>query len=184
MLCLPAATTAGTPSTAVNDTAPVAATTAGLNNVVGIALAGDALYVSDLSNSRIRKINLTATPPTIETLVGRAGATASEGALSSVRLDRPEGLWLAGSLLYVAEFGGDRILQVDLSARTVTWLAGSGSGISDGPLETALLGDPTAIAVSPVNGDIFIAGVGFLTAACMLCMSAARSSSRQVANPS
>lgn len=184
VLRLPATTTAGTASSVVNDTAPVAATTAGLNNVAGIALSGDALYVSDLSNSRIRKINLTATPRTIETLVGRAGATASEGALTSVRLDRPEGLWLAGSLLYMAEFGGDRIIQVDLSARTVTWLAGIGLGVSDGPLETALMGNPTAIAVSPVNGDIFIAGVGFLKVACMLCMSAQRPTSRQAANPS
>jgi hypothetical protein len=70
--------------------------------------------------------------------------------------NKPQGLAVSGSFLYVVEGGTSQIWKIDTSTRLKTLLAGSGSNATvDGTGASASFNNPTSIAVSP-NGFLYV----------------------------
>jgi sugar lactone lactonase YvrE len=118
--------------------------------------AGGNLYLADLSNHRIRKIDPAGN---VITLAGTGEAGFADGRSYATQLNSPMGLVIdhSGNLI-VAEFGNHRIRKIT-SAGIATTLAGSdlgrvGSG--DGSAANATFGFPSGVAISP-SGYIYVA---------------------------
>ncbi len=139
-----------------------AAANALFSTPIGLAwkAASNTLFVADQANNRIRVIDIAGS--IVSTLVGNGTAGATDGALASATLNLPTGLWLSsdGTKLYFTDMGSDLIRLVDLSASSVTTLAGSGAaGAIDGANLTAasfnaptgLTGDGTTLWIADSN---------------------------------
>ncbi|MBS1797932.1 MAG: hypothetical protein JSS81_29195 [Acidobacteria bacterium] len=128
------------------------ARTALFNAPVGVAVAGDRIFVADTYNDRIRVIEAGR----VTTLAGSVEGFA-DGQGAAARFDTPTGLVAdPDGRLLVADTGNRRIRIVGPDGATQT-LAGNGSSdLIDGPLAGAAFVQPAAVAVAP-NGSIFIA---------------------------
>jgi streptogramin lyase len=137
------------------------ATKAQLNepHSIGFDSAGN-LYICDVRNHRIRKVNMTT--GVISTLAGTGerkptpdGAPFASAPLSGPRaldFDKNGNLWLA-----LRE--GNAILKLDLVRGTVHQVAGTGAkGFTGdgGPATNATLNGPKGLSVSP-SGNVYIA---------------------------
>ena len=80
---------------------------------LGVALAGDTLYVSDTFNSRIRAIDLGTRQ--VRTFFPADKSKADDG--DGIGLFEPGGLSLADNILYIADTNHHRIVAVDVEAR-------------------------------------------------------------------
>lgn len=112
------------------------------------------LYVADTGNHTIRKI----TPAGIvTTLAGSAALIGSaDGAGSVARFNMPSGLVVDGAgVVYVADTLNSRIRRITPDG-TVTTLAGTYLGSSDGPGSTARFFWPGGVAVDNV-GNVYVA---------------------------
>jgi sugar lactone lactonase YvrE len=102
------------------------------------------LYVADRNNDRIRKVDLATR--SVGTLVGTTNGH-TDGAFQSVRFRAPNGLWLRGSDLYVADTGNHVIRRVDMKNQQVSTIAGTpgkqgyrnGASATDARFDTPLL---------------------------------------------
>ena len=137
------------------------ATSAQLNNPTGVAI--DTLgnvYIADISNYRVRKIN--AQTGIITTVVGNGGSTSlgDGGPATNASLTGAENVYFSASGdLFVLDFGA-KIRKVN-SAGIIKTVAGNGlSGYSgDGGPATKAQINPTAIATD-IEGNLFIADWG------------------------
>ena len=135
-----------------------AATAAQLNAPQGIAVdsAGN-IYVADVQNHKVRKIS----GGNISTFAGSgtAGFGGDGAAAASAQLNLPMGVAVdAAGVVYIAEFGNNRVRKVAANGNIST-LAGTGvNGFSgDGAQATsAMLNGPQAVAVDS-NGIVYIA---------------------------
>jgi len=136
------------------------------------------LYVADADAATLRAIDLRAgaLAERVRTLVGQAGeAEARDGDRVTARFVRPLALALdaASQRLYVADVaspgsvpsaprGYAAVRAVELAAGTVRTLTGGerASPPQDGPLATASLHSPAALALDPESGELFIAESG------------------------
>ena len=138
------------------------ATSAQLDNPSGVAvdLAGD-LFIADLWNQRIRKVDTTGTITTVAG-TGSVGFGGDNGLAISAQLSGPSGVAIdAAGNLFIVDSGNNRIRKVDATG-TITTVAGNGTtGFSgDGGLATsAQLNGPSGIAVD-VAGNLFIVDSG------------------------
>lgn len=117
------------------------------------------LYITDTYNFAIRKITPNGT---VETLAGSGEQGHRDGRALSAAFKLPLSIALGPdeSLLYVADFFGHRIRQIDIATGSVSTLAGSGkAGFIDGSLEEARFNKPAGIAVGS-EGAIYIADSG------------------------
>ena len=121
------------------------------------------LYVSDSSNSRVRKV---ASDGTITTVAGTgvSGYSGDGGAATAARLKAPTGLALdASGNLYIADRADNRIRKVSMDG-TITTVAGRGDAglpLGDGGQATvASLAEPMGVAVDK-TGNVYIADTGF-----------------------
>ncbi|MEO8153123.1 MAG: hypothetical protein ABI605_08650 [Rhizobacter sp.] len=115
------------------------------------------LYVADADNYTIRRI---APDGTVSTLAGSAGlAGNTDGIGSAARFKRlyAIAMGLDGDL-YVADYDNGRVRRVTM-AGVVSTYAGSAPAFQDGPIATARLLGPTAVAVT-ANGDVLVADAG------------------------
>ncbi len=135
------------------------ATSAQLNYPTGLAADDSgALYISDTSNNRVRKVDPSGT---IITLAGQsfAGDSGDGGPAAAAILAQPAGLALDSSgNLYVADAGNNRVRRIDPTG-TITTVAGNGSaGFSgDGGVATSSqLNGPQGVALNGA-GDVIIA---------------------------
>ncbi|MEW6580643.1 MAG: thioredoxin-like domain-containing protein [Chloroflexota bacterium] len=122
--------------------------------------AGNRLFISDSSNNRI----VVAALDTFEVLdvIGAGEAGLRDGDYATAQFSRPQGLTLDGDTLYVADTENHAIRAVDLTAHTVTTVAGTGIQ----GFERDASGPGTAIALSSPwdvvahTGKVYIAMAG------------------------
>ena len=129
------------------------AISAKLNWPAGLALDTDGnLYISDMNNNRIRKID--ASTQNITTIAG-TGANAFGGdgaAATAARLNKPRGLAFdAAGNLYIADGNNHRIRKIDANTEYISTVAG-GSGPGDAVNQLNL---PTAVVVDAA-GTLYI----------------------------
>ena len=139
------------------------ATAAELWDPAGIAVdaAGD-LFIADYNNARIREVDLST--DVITTFAGGGGLGLGDNApATAAKLYYPSAVTLdtAGNL-FIADYGNDRIREVNHASGAITTVAGNGTGgfAGDNGLATAAeLAIPAGVAVDSA-GDLFIADLG------------------------
>jgi sugar lactone lactonase YvrE len=135
------------------------ATSAQLNSPAGLARdAAGNLYISDIGNNRVRRVDPTGVITTIAG-TGTYGFGGDGGPAVGATLASPEGLAVDGSgNLYIADTGNERIRQVT-PAGIISTVAGNGTaGFSgDGALAiNAQLNFPQGVGVDS-TGNLYIA---------------------------
>ena len=86
--------------------------------------AGDRLFIADSSHNRI--VIADRTTREVLDIIGSSARGKDDGAFESATFDKPQGLALAGDLLYIADVNSHAIRVADLAERTVTTVAGTG----------------------------------------------------------
>ncbi|PIQ37931.1 MAG: hypothetical protein COW59_04595 [Lysobacterales bacterium CG17_big_fil_post_rev_8_21_14_2_50_64_11] len=123
---------------------------AALRRPMAVVVLREALYVIDSGNHALRKISLH--DGDIETVLGtgRPGASSGGSCRDGERhaLDLPLGLCAQNQCLYIANSAANQVLVLDLGARELSVLAGSGElGRYDAKGTAAILAQPAGIAV-------------------------------------
>ena len=120
-----------------------------------VVAAGDTLYVSDADNHAIRAVDISITPAAVTTLAGgeptsNTGQSGyADGTGAAARFNRPHGLALLGTTLYVADHANHRIRAVDTLTRAVTTAAGDGTVATlNGPGASAQFVSPWDLVVN------------------------------------
>jgi sugar lactone lactonase YvrE len=139
-----------------------AATNAGLGFVSGVAFdALGNLFLSDLGNNRIRKVDVRGAITTVAG-DGSPGYQGDGGPATNASLRNPDCVAVdASGNLFIADTGNVRVRKVDTNG-IITTVAGDGmSGFSGdyGPAANASLNNPAGVAVDAL-GDLFIADEG------------------------
>lgn len=107
--------------------------------------AGTRLFLSDAGNHRI----LAMTPSgRIEFIIGAGVKGNQDGTFAEAQFNRPQGIALAGDRLYVADTENHAIREVDLTAKRVTTIVHSASGIMY----------PRALVA--LNGKLYVTSAG------------------------
>ncbi|GAB3991183.1 hypothetical protein GCM10028807_20710 [Spirosoma daeguense] len=135
------------------------ATSAQLNFPNSLAMDGSGnLYISDLYNNRIRKVNSSGIISTIAG-TGIFGFSGDSGPATSAQLAQPTGVALDGNEnLYITDSQNHRIRKVSTTG-VISTVAGTGtSGFSGdgGPATSARLASPTSIAADG-SGNLYVA---------------------------
>lgn len=135
-----------------------AATSAKLNNPVGVAVDGSGnVYIADFGNSVIRKVNTSGVISTVAG-TGTAGFSGDGGAATSAKLNSPVHVTIdASGNMYIADYQNHRIRKVNTSG-TISTVAGNGTNGygSDGVSATSTsLNFPTSVMVD-ATGNIYI----------------------------
>jgi sugar lactone lactonase YvrE len=137
------------------------ATDARLNGPVGLAvdMHGN-LYIGDLFNNRVRKVDAATGIITTVAGNGHAGSAGDGGLATEAQLNGSVALAVdSASNLFIADNNDNRVRRVDAITGTITTVAGSGkAGFSgDGGKATdARLNAPEGIAMDSV-GNLFVA---------------------------
>jgi thiol-disulfide isomerase/thioredoxin len=120
---------------------------------------GARLFIADSDHNRIVVTKLDGT--LIET-IGTGERGADDGAFDKATLFRPQGMALDGDSLYVADTENHLIRRVDLKARTVETIAGTGQQsqkyFETGPARTIALNSPWDLQL--VGRTLYIAMAG------------------------
>lgn len=115
------------------------------------------LYIADLNDNVIRKVDLAGIVTTVAG-TGEQGFAGDGGPATSALLDSPAGVAVdAAGNIYIADTHNQRVRKV--SNGTITTIAGTGAaGFSGdgGEATAAQLSSPTALAVD-ANGNLYIA---------------------------
>jgi streptogramin lyase len=118
------------------------------------------LYICDVLNHRIRKIDMKTRTITTFAGTGKREPTPDNAPLATAPLFGPRALdFDAAGDLYLALREGNAIYRIDMKSQTLHHVAGTGKkGFTgdDGPALQATLSGPKALAVAP-NGNIYLA---------------------------
>jgi sugar lactone lactonase YvrE len=111
------------------------------------------IYVTGRGNHVIRRIS----GNTVSTVAGSPGAGGyQDGPAATAKFNEPDALFLDGDTLYISEAVGVRVRVLDLAAKTVTTLAGSGTkGFKDGAAADAQFNIPKGLVVA--GGKVYVA---------------------------
>jgi DNA-binding beta-propeller fold protein YncE len=96
------------------------------NQPVGLAIddSGTYLYVADLQNSTIRRVEIAT--GMVTTIAGKAGYNHSaDGVGTAASFNRPWAITLRGTSLYIADTMSHIIRKLDLATNEVTTVAGT-----------------------------------------------------------
>jgi len=119
----------------------------------------DRLFIADSDHNRIVIARLDGT--LMET-VGTGAHGADDGGFDRATFFRPQGMALDGDTLYVADTENHLIRQIDLKAKTVTTIAGTGKQMREhdfvGPARTVSLNSPWDLQL--VGRTLYIAMAG------------------------
>ena len=146
-------------------------TSAQFYSVQGLALSADQtmLYASEHNGQRIRQVRVSdgRVTPFVGVYNGAVACTASactDGIGTNARFNYPRGITLAGSdTLLVADGRSRRVRQIQISSRTVTTVAGSGTaaGTADGGAWVATFHNyPYGISASLAGHIVVISDYG------------------------
>jgi len=139
-------------SAGANGSADGTGTAARFYHPFGITTDGTNLYVTDHSNSTIRKIVIST--GAVTTMAGSAGVNGSaDGTGTAARFYHPFGITTDGTNLYVTDYGSSTIRKIVISTGAVTTIAGSAGvvGSADGTGTAATLNYPTGITTDGTN---------------------------------
>jgi streptogramin lyase len=135
------------------------ATSADLDEPYGLAIASDGtIYFADRLNARVRKIDGASGLISTVAGTGAKGFSGDGGPATEAGLVEPNGVALAGGLLYIADVSDHRVRVVDLGSGKIRTFAGTGKGRHDGdngPARDASLFGPRAVEVGP-SGVVYI----------------------------
>ena len=121
--------------------------------------AADRLFISDSNHNRIL---VTSLDGEVNQIIGSGAEGFEDGSLESAAFSHPQGMALAGDLLYVADTENHAIRRVDLAVGSVETIAGTGNqgftreGV--GPGLTMELSSPWDLAV--YDNSLYIAMAG------------------------
>ncbi|XWX03383.1 thioredoxin-like domain-containing protein [Aggregatilineales bacterium SYSU G02658] len=126
---------------------------------------GNRLFISDTNHHRVIVADLT-TYEVLDVIGGGRGR--ADGTFDEARFNQPQGLALQGERLYIADTNNHQIRMADLTTRTVTTLAGSGSmsptlaiyGQEVGDLTLRPLRSPWGLAFGSSPDDLYIGMAG------------------------
>jgi sugar lactone lactonase YvrE len=120
----------------------------------------DNLYIADLENSRIRKIDAVGQVTTFAGNGSQGWVDGTGGVRGTAEFQAPYGLAIdTQGNLYVSDISDNRIRRVDTSGH-VTTLAGNGVGSwADGPSNSAEFYIPRGVAVDAL-GHVYVADSG------------------------
>ncbi len=127
---------------------------------VAVDAAGGRLFIADSSHNRLVVADLN----TYEVLdvIGTGGSGLNDGGYDEATFSKPQGMAIKDGLLYVADTDNHVIRTVDLKARTVSTIAGTGkqgySRTSGLPLKTDL-SSPWDVTFGD-NNNLYIAMAG------------------------
>jgi len=140
------------------------ACSAKLNGPAGLAIdKEDNVYVADLINCMVRKID--GRTGSIMTIAGsgQRGCEGDGGPATSAKLNRPEGVFVDDKRnLYIADSGNHRIRKVDSRTGLIKTIAGTGQkgfGGDGEKAETATLNHPAGVVVDS-HGNIYFNDYG------------------------
>jgi len=140
----------------------IPATSAWLSNPTRAVVdtKGD-LYIADVFNNRIRKVDTTGTISTIAG-TGQQGYNGDGIPAATAQLSSPSAVALDGAgNVYIADTWNNRIRKID-SSGTITTIAGTGfAGVlgDGGPAVSAQVNEPEGLAVDG-QGNVYIADYG------------------------
>ncbi|MBI5038704.1 MAG: hypothetical protein HZC13_02900 [Nitrospirae bacterium] len=118
------------------------------NSPRGVAVYGDTLYIADLDNHSIRKIDIPT--KTVTTIAGYSGVPGlDDGIGTTARFNGPEGIETDGTFLYIADTKNHAIRKIDINTGNVVTLAGKRGqkGSKDGTGKDAMFSGPTAMTL-------------------------------------
>lgn len=113
--------------------------------------------MADSENCRVRRVTPEGTITTVAG-TGECGTGGDDGPAISARLDRPRGVAVRDSTLYIADSYSGRVRAVDLVAGTITTVAGGGPCCDPGDggsAAGAYLPFAEKIALGP-GGDLYV----------------------------
>jgi uncharacterized protein (TIGR03437 family) len=158
----------GGPPTALGDGGPATSARLVFAASMHVGMAVDSvgnLYIADIGDSRIRKVDASGNISTVagnSQSLGLGGFSGDGGPATSAALNSPQGVAVdsAGNI-YIADTGNGRIRKVDAGTQNITTIAGIGaSGASDsgdgGPAASAQLSSISDVAVDS-SGNVYIA---------------------------
>jgi hypothetical protein len=140
----------------------VPATTAQMGTNGGILTTddqGNVYLMADDPDYCIRKIDVGGN---IHTIVGQGsqGPDYSTGLASSSLIGAPYGMAARGGILYFSDGNAGSVMKVSMAANTVvTYIGAGGAGFMDGPVASAQINGPTALAIGS-DGALYIADMG------------------------
>ncbi|HXR97043.1 MAG TPA: hypothetical protein VN709_04285, partial [Terriglobales bacterium] len=115
------------------------------------------IYIADTGNAAIRKLDLSSS--TVTTVAGTNASGFADGSLTAARFNHPFGVLATadGTKLFIADTGNNAIRLIDLTAGTVTTIAGSGGlGSADGVGAAARFAEPNGLAFDATGKKLFI----------------------------
>jgi DNA-binding beta-propeller fold protein YncE len=119
----------------------------------------DRLFIADSNHNRIV---ITKLDGTLIDIVGNSTAGAADGPFQNASLHRPQGMALDGETLYVADTENHLIRRVDLKAKMVETVAGTGKQsleyFKEGPARTIALSSPWDLQI--VGRQLYITMAG------------------------
>lgn len=130
--------------------------TAALNHPEGIVVDGSGnLYVADLGNDLIRKINIATA--VVSTYAGSGSAGFGNGTLTAASFNEPYGMAIDGSgNIYVTDIMNNSIRKITVSTGMVSTYAGTGSqGLQNGTASTATFHYPLGCTFDS-NGNMYV----------------------------
>lgn len=146
-------TIAGTAGNAGSTDATGTSALFGQPNGVVVSPDGTTLYITDVVNNTIRRMDLAT--KAVTTLAGNSGFSgATDATGTNARFNAPQAVTTDGTNLYVADFSNNSIRQVVISSGVVTTLAGSTSGLAgadDGIGTAARFNGPAGITTDGTN---------------------------------
>lgn len=121
------------------------------------------LYIAELSDNVIGKVDVKTGAVTIVAGNQASGFSGDGGPAVKARLAQPESVAVdrAGNI-YIADSGNERVRRVDAKTGRITTIAGRGRGGfsgDGGPAVRALLSSPSSVAVDR-EGNVYIADQG------------------------
>jgi len=122
---------------------------------------GTYLYVGDVNNFAIRKIEIATA--LVSTVTGKGAAALTgmlDGSLADARFSKPYGITYSNNCLYVADMDNNLIRKINLIAGMVSTVAGSGTaGFLDGASSVAKFSMPYDVTVDGM-GNLYVADRG------------------------